>query len=173
MQDVGAESQLFILYMGMKNDVSFIITDIMSIYEQATYNPNMPVRELMDVWKTLGEYAWLIQRIREYSRYKDIEEAVDKAIDELPEEFEIFFLRFDLRIKSPVQIRSERYPVFLANMPPAVPQKTLTASTLCSVPKQFWKNSLIHSPSAYIFPPVLQEQFLLFRNFVFIFSSLV
>ena len=181
-----------ILYMGMKNDVSFIITDIMSIYEQqATYNPNMPVRELMyaaklydkyihenklniygdtlvalpipklvvfyngqdnymdrilelkdafragkekqnpgdteaeesrkpdpdgrskemepdiavrvrmlninygqnkelmDACKPLGEYAWLIQRIREYSKHKDIEEAVDQAIDELPEDFEI------------------------------------------------------------------------------------
>ena len=181
-----------ILYMWMKNDVSFIITDIMSIYEQqATYNPNMPVRELMyaaklydkyihenklniygdtlvalpipklvvfyngqdnymdrilelkdafragkekqnpgdteaeesrkpdpdgrskemepdiavrvrmlninygqnkelmDACKPLGEYAWLIQRIREYSKHKDIEEAVDQAIDELPEDFEI------------------------------------------------------------------------------------
>ena len=181
-----------ILYMGMKNDVSFIITDIMSIYEQqATYNPNMPVRELMyaaklydkyihenklniygdtlvalpipklvvfyngqdnymdrilelkdafragkekqnpgdteaeesrkpdpdgrskemepdiavrvrmlninygqnkqlmDACKPLGEDAWLIQRIREYSKHKDIEEAVDQAIDELPEDFEI------------------------------------------------------------------------------------
>ena len=79
-----------ILYMGMKNDVSFIIMDIMSIYEQqATYNPNMPVRELMYACKPLGEYAWLIQRIREYSKHKDIEEAVDQAIDELPEDFEI------------------------------------------------------------------------------------
>ena len=181
-----------VLYMGMKNDASFIITDIMSIYEQqATYNPNMPVRELMyaaklydkyihenklniygdtlvalpipklvvfyngqdnymdrilelkdafragkekqnpgdteaeesrkpdpdgrskemepdiavrvrmlninygqnkelmDACKPLGEYAWLIQRIREYSKHKDIEEAVDQAIDELPEDFEI------------------------------------------------------------------------------------
>lgn len=155
-----------ILYMGMKNDVSFIITDIMSIYEQqATYNPNMPVRELMyaaklydkyihenklniygdtlvalpipklivfyngqdhygdrvlelkdafrtgkekpdpktdaeaeesrvrvrmlninygqnkellDACKPLGEYAWLIQRIREHSKHMDIEEAVDQ-----------------------------------------------------------------------------------------------
>ena len=34
-----------ILYMGMKNDVSFIIETIMNLYEQqSTYNPNMPVR---------------------------------------------------------------------------------------------------------------------------------
>ena len=46
-----------ILYMGMKNDVSFIITDIMSIYEQqATYNPNMPVRELMYAAKLYDKY---------------------------------------------------------------------------------------------------------------------
>ncbi|MDE7068804.1 MAG: hypothetical protein K2O83_14325, partial [Schaedlerella arabinosiphila] len=46
-------------------------------------------KELMDACKPLGEYAWLIQRIREYSKHKDIEEAVDQAIDELPEDFEI------------------------------------------------------------------------------------
>lgn len=196
-----------ILYMGMKNDVSFIITDIMSIYEQqATYNPNMPVRELMyaaklydkyihenklniygdtlvalpipklvvfyngqdnyrdrilelkdafragkekpdsktearaeesrksepyeknkeemepdiavrvrmlninygqnkellDACRPLGEYAWLIQRIREYSRHMDIEEAVDQAINELPEDFEIrsFLIGHRAEVKS-------------------------------------------------------------------------
>lgn len=196
-----------ILYMGMKNDVSFIITDIMSIYEQqATYNPNMPVRELMyaaklydkyihenklniygdtlvalpipklvvfyngqdnyrdrilelkdafragkekpdsktearaeesrksepyeknkeemepdiavrvrmlninygqnkellDTCRPLGEYAWLIQRIREYSRHMDIEEAVDQAINELPEDFEIrsFLIGHRAEVKS-------------------------------------------------------------------------
>ena len=36
------------LYMGMKNDVSFIIRSIMSLYEQqSTFNPNMPLRELI------------------------------------------------------------------------------------------------------------------------------
>ncbi len=168
-----------VLYMGMKNDVSFIITDIMSIYEQqSTYNRNMPVRELMyaaklydkyihehklnvygerlihlpvpklvvfyngikdredkilelkdafepegeeagkkikknlipditvrvrmininygrnkevlNACKPLEEYAWLIQRIREYRKQKEeIEEAVDHAIDDIPEDFEI------------------------------------------------------------------------------------
>lgn len=166
-----------ILYMGMKNDVSFMIMDSMSIYEQqSTYNPNMPVRELMyaaklydkyihehklniygdklvplpipklvvfyngteehgdeilelkdafqaekkqdtiereetvpdiavrvrmlnmnygrnkellDACKPLEEYAWLIQRIRQYGEKMEIEEAVDQAINELPEDFEI------------------------------------------------------------------------------------
>ncbi len=168
-----------VLYMGMKNDVSFIITDIMNIYEQqATYNPNIPVRELMyaaklydkyihenklniygdtlvalpipklvvfyngqdnygdrilelkdafqagtaagegesskegmepdiavrvrmfninygknkellEACKPLKEYAWLIQQIRKYSKHMNIEEAVDRTIDELPKDFEI------------------------------------------------------------------------------------
>ena len=33
------------IYMGMKNDVSFLISDVLNLYEQqSTYNPNMPVR---------------------------------------------------------------------------------------------------------------------------------
>ncbi len=36
-----------VLYMSMHNDVSFLISDYMSLYEQqSTYNPNMPVRQL-------------------------------------------------------------------------------------------------------------------------------
>lgn len=180
-----------VLYMGMKNDVSFIIADTMSIYEQqSTYNPNMPLRELMyaaklydkyihehklniygstlvplpvpklmvffngkedcgdeilelkdafragrkpdspedvgkeetevpdktekeedipdisvrvrmlninhgqnkellDACKPLAEYTWLIQRIQNYGEQMEIEQAVDQAIDEMPEDFEI------------------------------------------------------------------------------------
>ena len=34
-----------VVYMGMKNDLSFIIDDIMSLYEhQSTYSPNLPLR---------------------------------------------------------------------------------------------------------------------------------
>lgn len=34
-----------VIYMGMKNDVSFIIGDYMNLYEaQSTWNPNMPLR---------------------------------------------------------------------------------------------------------------------------------
>lgn len=37
-----------VIYMGMKNDVSFLISDMLNIYEQqSTFNPNMPVRLLM------------------------------------------------------------------------------------------------------------------------------
>ncbi len=34
-----------VLYMGMKNDISFLIEDCLSLYEaQSTWNPNMPLR---------------------------------------------------------------------------------------------------------------------------------
>lgn len=46
-----------VLYMGMKNDVSFIIANSMSIYEQqSTYNPNMPIRELMYASRLYDKY---------------------------------------------------------------------------------------------------------------------
>ena len=36
-----------VVYMGMKNDLSFIIDDIMNLYEhQSTYSPNLPLRGL-------------------------------------------------------------------------------------------------------------------------------
>lgn len=36
-----------VVYMGMKNDLSFMIDDIMSLYEhQSTYSPNLPLRGL-------------------------------------------------------------------------------------------------------------------------------
>ena len=35
------------LFMGVKNDVSFILDSVMSLYEhQSTFNPNMPLRQL-------------------------------------------------------------------------------------------------------------------------------
>ena len=37
-----------VLYLGMKNDISFLISGTLNLYEhQSTYNPNMPVRGLM------------------------------------------------------------------------------------------------------------------------------
>ena len=159
------------VYMGMKNDLSFILFQVMNIYEQqSTYNPNMPVRQLMYAAKLydkyiqrnklniygkkvarlpvpklvtfyngtegkddeilrlsdafepgeegagadievrvrmininygqnreilkacrpLMEYAWLVEQIRENRGAEmDIEKAVDKAIDDIPEEYEI------------------------------------------------------------------------------------
>lgn len=38
------------IYMGMKNDLSFLVTDQMHLYEQqSTYTPNMPLRDLFYV----------------------------------------------------------------------------------------------------------------------------
>ena len=45
------------VYMGMKNDLSFILFQVMNIYEQqSTYNPNMPVRQLMYAGKLYDKY---------------------------------------------------------------------------------------------------------------------
>ncbi len=43
--------------MGMKNDVSFILFYAMNIHEQqSSYNPNMPVRQLMYAGKLYDKY---------------------------------------------------------------------------------------------------------------------
>ena len=159
-----------VIYMGMKNDVSFIINSDISLYEhQSTYNPNMPVRQLMYLGrqydkyikrtkqnmygrkqmtlplprlvtfyngtdnvpdkvlklsdsfpegtdhskadaevrvhmynvrpqyhsnllvecKSLAEYSWFIEEIRSNCKKMSLEQAVDKAISEMPENFEI------------------------------------------------------------------------------------
>lgn len=37
-----------VVYMGMKNDISFLITDILNLYEhQSTFSPNLPLRGLL------------------------------------------------------------------------------------------------------------------------------
>ena len=161
------------VYMGMKNDVSFILYDEINLYaHQSTYNPNMPLRELiylgklyekyiaqnkarvygsrivevpvpkfvvfyngtreaedevilelkdafpagidpeasdvqvrvrmlninygrnrelLEACKPLMEYSWFVDRAREYSACEEytLEQAVDKAVDEMPEEYRI------------------------------------------------------------------------------------
>ncbi|MCR4745629.1 MAG: hypothetical protein K5894_10435, partial [Lachnospiraceae bacterium] len=157
-------------YLGMHNDVSFLITDEMNLYEQqSSFNPNMPLRmlqyignlyekyvtehklnkygsellelpvpklvvfyngsrdtenelylklsssfpegaesdvevrvrminvnygknpELLEKCKPLGEYAWLVDRIRkiksEQNSGNPIESIIDRAITEIPEGF--------------------------------------------------------------------------------------
>lgn len=55
------------VYMGMKNDISFLLTDILNLYEpQSTFSPNLPLRGLL-------YFARLYQKIvgnekRMYSR---------------------------------------------------------------------------------------------------------
>ena len=45
------------VYIGMKNDISFLIGDILNLYEhQSSYNPNMPIRGLLylaDVYRKI------------------------------------------------------------------------------------------------------------------------
>jgi len=158
------------VYMGMKNDVSFMIHSTVSLYEQqSSFNPNMPVRQLMylgrlydkhikrtkqnqfgsklmalpmpklvtfyngvadvedsllrlsdsfpkecdpaesDVevrvhminikpdhhgsvlkgCKVLYEYSWFVEEVRKNRKTLENEEAVDKAIRDMPEDFEI------------------------------------------------------------------------------------
>ena len=37
-----------VVYMGMKNDISFLLTDILNLYEhQSTFSPNLPLRGLL------------------------------------------------------------------------------------------------------------------------------
>lgn len=59
-----------VLYMGMKNDISFIIADMMNIYEQqSTFNPNMPMRCLIYVGMLYSKYAEnLNNKINLYSK---------------------------------------------------------------------------------------------------------
>lgn len=53
------------IYMGMKNDLAFIIDTSLFLYEhQSTYNPNMPLRDLFYI---CGEYQKLIDHRSLYS----------------------------------------------------------------------------------------------------------
>ena len=167
------------VYLGMKNDVSFIIVDEMNLWEhQSTFNPNMPMRfflyagklyekyiagseyypysrtlqpvprpkcicfyngtaeqperqilrlseafggdgdievvvkmlninygknkALMEACDPLNEYAWLVDAIRRNQRQlKNLEAAIDAAIDEMPDDFSI--KRFLLQNKAEVK----------------------------------------------------------------------
>ena len=46
-EDIEVNTLDDVVYMGMKNDISFLITDILNLYEhQSTFNPNLPLRGL-------------------------------------------------------------------------------------------------------------------------------
>ena len=46
-----------VIYMGMHNDLSFIMHSDLSLYEhQSSYNPNMPVRQLMYLARLYDKY---------------------------------------------------------------------------------------------------------------------
>ena len=46
------------IYMGMKNDVSFLLVSELNLYEhQSTYNPNMPLRNLLYIARQFEKYV--------------------------------------------------------------------------------------------------------------------
>ena len=55
------------VYMGMKNDVSFLIADTFNLYEhQSSYNPNMPMRFLIYAGMLYDKYT---ETTEEYHRF--------------------------------------------------------------------------------------------------------
>lgn len=47
-EDIEVNTLEDVVYMGMKNDVSFLITDVLNLYEhQSTFSPNLPLRGLL------------------------------------------------------------------------------------------------------------------------------
>ncbi|HJD30432.1 MAG TPA: Rpn family recombination-promoting nuclease/putative transposase [Candidatus Eisenbergiella stercorigallinarum] len=46
------------IYLGMKNDVSFLLDDRMTLYEhQSTWNPNLPLRDLLYISRLLEKHV--------------------------------------------------------------------------------------------------------------------
>ncbi len=57
-EDIEITTMRDTLYMGMKNDVSYILNEYMNVYEQqSTYNPNMPLRQLMYTGRLYNKYV--------------------------------------------------------------------------------------------------------------------
>lgn len=62
------------VYMSMRNDVSFLVADIMSFYEQqSSFNPNMPMRFLIYAGMAYAKY------IQQSNSYKAYSSALQKA----------------------------------------------------------------------------------------------
>lgn len=53
-----------VLYMKMKNDISILLDDYLSLYEhKSTFNPNMPLRGLLFIPPTFRQQASLQHKI--------------------------------------------------------------------------------------------------------------
>ena len=71
------------IYMGMKNDLAFIIDTDLFLYEhQSTYNPNMPLRDLFYI---SSEYQKLVDK---KSLYSSVLQEKDSWVNHLSEAFE-------------------------------------------------------------------------------------
>ena len=67
---------------GGEGDIEVVVTML-----NINYGKN---RELMEACEPLSEYAWLVETIRENQRtMRNLEAAIDSAIDEMPDEFVI------------------------------------------------------------------------------------
>ena len=98
------------VYMGMKNDVAFIIDTNLFLYEhQSTYNPNMPLRDLFYI---ASEYQKIVDRKSLYSTavqkipapkflvfYNGTKEMEDSRIDRLSSAYENLTGEPDLELK--------------------------------------------------------------------------
>ena len=57
-----------VLYLSMRNDVSFLIDDSMNLYEQqSTFNPNMPMRFLIYAGMLYGKFTTSTESYNRYS----------------------------------------------------------------------------------------------------------
>ena len=91
-----------VVYMNMKNDVSFLIADTMSFYEQqSSFNPNMPMRFFVYAGMVYSRYIETSQEYRKYSSkqqkaptpkcicfYNGTSEKDDKTILKLSDSFD-------------------------------------------------------------------------------------
>ena len=60
------------VYMGMKNDVSFLIADTFNLYEhQSSFNPNMPMRFLIYAGMLYDKYT---ETNEDYHRYSSVQQ---------------------------------------------------------------------------------------------------
>ena len=67
-EQISIETIRQVLYMGMHDDVAFIIADMLSLYEQqSTFNPNMPVR-MLEYTANLMEKYIRQNRLNKFSR---------------------------------------------------------------------------------------------------------
>ena len=90
------------VYMNMKNDVSFLLADMMNLYEQqSTFNPNMPMRFLIYAGMVYARYIELTDSYHQYSSrqqrapaprcicfYNGTENREEKTILKLSDSFE-------------------------------------------------------------------------------------
>ena len=60
------------VYMGMKNDVSFLVDNTLSFYEQqSTFNPNMPMKFLIYAGMVYSKY---VEESKSYHRYSSVQQ---------------------------------------------------------------------------------------------------